>query len=150
MWRMENANYLFAPTLPGTCDFYVSLHVKEATPREKQEACGETFSENSPSFTLGGEEVRFSILWEWALRHSRRGCHDNILQPPKMGGKRCANPYCKSISWSRRLRPVVSRPRPVHPQLTAGSPRTYGWMPLDLETKPKHDYYCKPRSLRLS
>ena len=60
---------------------------------EKQAACGETFSENSPFFTRWGEEVRFSILREWALRHSRRGCHVTILRPPRMGGKRCDNPY---------------------------------------------------------
>ena len=39
------------------------------TSGEKQEACGETFSENSPFFTGGGEEVRVSILREWTLRH---------------------------------------------------------------------------------
>jgi hypothetical protein len=43
-------------------------------------------------FTGGGEEVRVSILREWALRHSRRGCHVTNLQPPRMGGKRCDNP----------------------------------------------------------
>jgi hypothetical protein len=67
--------------------------VKEATPGEKQVACGETLFENSPFFTRGGEEVKFSILREWALRHSRRGCHVTILRPPRMGGKRCDNPY---------------------------------------------------------
>jgi hypothetical protein len=66
---------------------------KEVTRDERQEACGETFSENSPFFTHGGEEVRFSILREWALRHSRRGCHVTILRPPRMGGQRCDNPY---------------------------------------------------------
>ena len=35
--------------------------MKEATLGENQEACGETFSENSPFFTHGGEEVRFSF-----------------------------------------------------------------------------------------
>ena len=43
---------------------------------EKHEACGETFSENSPFFTRGGEEVRFCIgatspfsdLGEWEER----------------------------------------------------------------------------------
>jgi hypothetical protein len=68
--------------------------VKEVTPGEKQEACGETFTENSPFFTPEGEEGRFSILREWALRHSRRGCHVTILQPWRMGGKRCDNPHC--------------------------------------------------------
>jgi len=58
----------------------------------RKKACGETFSENSPFFTRGGEEVRFFILREWALRHSRRGCHVTILRPPRMGGKRCDNP----------------------------------------------------------
>jgi hypothetical protein len=60
---------------------------------EKLEACGENFSENAPFFTGGGEEVRVSILQEWALRHSRRGCHVTILRPPRMGRKRCDNPY---------------------------------------------------------
>jgi hypothetical protein len=64
------------------------------SPGEKQEACSETFSENSPFFNRGGEEVRFSILREWALRHSRRGWHATILRPPRMGGKRCDNAYC--------------------------------------------------------
>jgi hypothetical protein len=59
-----------------------------ATPAERHEACGETFFENSPFFTRGGKEVRFSILREWTLRHSRRGCHVTILRPPRMGGKR--------------------------------------------------------------
>ena len=64
---------------------------------EKHEACNETFSENSPFFTRGGEEVRFSILQGWALHHSRRGCHFTILRPPRMGGKRCDNPYCHHL-----------------------------------------------------
>ena len=62
---------------------------------EKQEASGETFSKNSPFFIGGGEEVRVSILRGWTLRHSRRGCHFNILRPPRMGGKRCDNPLCE-------------------------------------------------------
>ena len=102
-WRMENGECKLPFCRPHVVRIYaqftrsdsstVSLHVKEATPGEKQEACGETFSENSPFFTRGGEEVRFSILREWALRHSRRGCHIIILRPLRMGGKRCDNPY---------------------------------------------------------
>jgi hypothetical protein len=65
---------------------------KEATLGERQEACGETFSENSAFFTRGGKEVGFSILREWAFHHSRRGCHVTILRPLRMGGKRCNNP----------------------------------------------------------
>ena len=68
------------------------LVVKEATPGEKQEACGETFSENSPFSTRGGGEVPSSILREWAFCHSRRGCHISILGPPRMGSFWCDNP----------------------------------------------------------
>jgi hypothetical protein len=35
----------------------------------------------------------FSNLWEWALRHSRRAYHIPILHSPRMGRKRCDNPY---------------------------------------------------------
>jgi hypothetical protein len=62
------------------------------SPGEKQEACDEIFSKNSSFFTRGEEEVRFFILQEWALCHSRRGCHVIILRPPRMRGKRCDNP----------------------------------------------------------
>jgi hypothetical protein len=77
----------------------------EATPGEKHDACGETFFINSPFFTREREEVRFSILQEWALRHSRRGCHVTIFQPPRMGGKRCDNRYLFELepSVSHRL-----------------------------------------------
>ena len=68
--------------------------VEETTPGEKQGACGETFSKNSPFFTRRGEEVPSSILREWTLRPSRRGCHISLLLPPRMGRKRCDNPYC--------------------------------------------------------
>ena len=69
MWRMENGEcrlpfcrlhvvrmYALFTRLDSNT---VSHHVKEATPGEKQEACGETFSENPPFFTRGGEKLGF-------------------------------------------------------------------------------------------
>jgi hypothetical protein len=79
-------------------------------PGEKQEACGETFSENSPFFTRGGEEVRFSILREWALCHSRRGCHVTVLGPPRMGGNRWDNPQYvnRKVIWREPVKACQS------------------------------------------
>jgi hypothetical protein len=55
-------------------------HAVKTSPRilhfspAEEKKLGFPFSENGPS------------------AHSKRGCHVNILRPPRMGGKRCDNP----------------------------------------------------------
>ena len=57
------------------------------TPGEKQEACGETFSENSPFFTGGGEEVRVSF--------SENG-------PSAIQGEGATSPFSELQEWEER------------------------------------------------
>jgi hypothetical protein len=65
-WRMEN----------GDLQVRNRRHAVKTSPRMAH------------FFTSGGEKVRGSILREWALRHSRKGCHVTIHRPRRMGGKR--------------------------------------------------------------
>jgi len=53
-------------------------------------------------FTRSFLHSPFSNLWEWALHHSRRACHIPIPHSPRMGRKRCDNPY-----WSSRESPCT-------------------------------------------
>jgi hypothetical protein len=52
---------------------------------ERQQACSETFSENSPFFTRGGEEVRFSIL-----------------RPSAIQGEGATSPFSDLREWEER------------------------------------------------
>ena len=61
--------------------------MKEATMGEKQEACDETFSEISPFFTRGGEEVSFPF--------SENG-------PSAIQGEGSTSPFSDLREWEER------------------------------------------------
>jgi hypothetical protein len=90
---MEDVNYLLLIYYPVPAKFSKNVPAS-MTPGEKEETCGERFSENPPFFTRGGEEVRVSInsprMGPPTFKERQRS--PTILRPRRMVRERCDNP----------------------------------------------------------
>jgi hypothetical protein len=105
-WRMENENYHCRPHVVRIYVLFTNSDLKSVVSSIMHFCSVDSRWKKQPQvknsktfFILHSSPVEekkfspFSILREWALRHSKRVWHIPILHSPRIGRKRCDNPY---------------------------------------------------------